>query len=537
MLQDCSAGEENNSGNDCIDNENEAYVHEAFLADWRPDTSGVSLELPTSSCGVKSIPSYFSSQEDCHKKKQSSSSGFQDLQCQIGQQFSESLKHSQFLASSDGTQAKSASSSHLNNRSSAVHLKSSRPQPSPLKYQARRSRRPRLVKLAPGLPPVNLPPSVRVMSQSAFKNYQGDAFSFSSQNGFAGPSTPNTNSEPLNVAHSGTIDVIKSVHNSLPLQNSISHLHQKESVVRNRGTGEDQDESDLHMHPLLFRTPEDRRLPYYPLNCSTNASSSFNFFPRNQPLLNLSLFHNPKQANYTVSQSGKSSNLMENSSLSFGIDFHPLLQRSNDVNSSSRHACPVAEQSRPAELSQIQHAQSQESVDAAVSNIVPVSILDVPSNLSRKMNDLDLDIHLSCTSTKQIFAESRNAYKEVMTREAPSAHVSGIKDFENTKNPLKHHTGIFPEANCQVIGQNVDSVAHASLQTDQYLSREVANHTPNQLLPEIVMEEEELSDSEDEITEDVEFECEEMTDSEGEEASDCEHIHSQSIKVVPANNL
>lgn len=530
--EDCSAGEENNSGNDCIDNENEAYVHEAFLADWRPDTSGVSLELPISNCGVKSIPSYFSSQEECHNKEQSNSSGFRDLQRQIGQQISESLKHSQFLASSDGTQAKSASSSHLNNLFPDVLLKSSTSQPSSSKYQPRRSRRPRLVKLAPGLPPVNLPPSVRVMSQSAFKNYQGDTSSSvsSSQNGFAGPSTSNTVSELLTVAQSGTVDLPKSGHTSIPLQSSISHLHPKESVLRNRGAIEDQDGSDLHMHPLLFRTPEDRHLPYYPLNCSTNASNSFNFFPRSQPLLNLSLFHNPKQANYTVSQSGKPSNLMEKRS--FGIDFHPLLQRSSDVNSSSMSARPVAEQSHPAELSGIQHAQSQKSVDAAVSNVVPVSILDIPSNPSRKMNELDLDIHLSCTSTKQIFAESRNGIKENMTREAPIAHVSGVKDIQDTTNLLTHHTGSSPEAIPPVIGQNVDSVAHTLLQTKQYVSREVAENTPNQLLSEIVMEQEELSDSEDEITEDVEFECEEMTDSEGEESSDCEHIDSEGIKEV-----
>lgn len=531
-MQDCSAGEENNSGNDCIDNENEAYVHEAFLADWRPDTSGVSLELPTSNCGVESIPSYFSSQENCHNKEQSNSTGFRDLQCQIGQQFSESLKHSQFLASFDDTQNKSGSSSHLNNTFPDVLLKSSTSQPSSSKYQPRRCRRPRLVKLAPGLPPVNLPPSVRVMSKSAFKNYKGDTSSsvFSSQNGSAGPSTPNTVSELLSVAQSGNIDSKKSGHTSIPLQSNISHLHLKESMLRNRGTIEDQDESDLHMHPLLFRIPEDRRLPYYPLSCSTNASSSFNFFPRSQPLLNLSLFHNPKQANYTVIQSGKPSDLMEKRS--FGIDFHPLLQRSSDVNSSSISACPVAEQSHPAELSGIQHAQSQKSLDAAVSNVVPMSILNIPFNPRRKMNELDLDIHLSCTSTKQIFAESRNGVRENMTREAPSAHVSGIEDIEDTTNLLKYPAGSLPEAIPPVISPNVDSVAQAI-----YVSREVAHNTPNQLLSEIVMEQEELSDSEDEIAEDVEFECEEMTDSEGEETSDCEPMDSRGIKVVPACNL
>ncbi|WOH11722.1 hypothetical protein DCAR_0831213 [Daucus carota subsp. sativus] len=534
--EDCSAGEENNSGNDCIDNENEAYVHEAFLADWRPDTSGVSLELPTSDCGLKSIPSYFSSQENCHTKEQKGqgkSCGVRNLHCQIGQQFSESLENSPFRASSDGTRANSALSSHLNNPFSDVPSKSSGPQPSPLKYQARRSRTACLVKLAPGLPPVNLPPSVRIMSQSAFKSYKGDTSSSvsTSQNGYPGPSTPNTVGKLLKVAQSGTVDAIKSGPTTIPLQSSISHLHPNESVLRKRGTVEDQDGSDLHMHPLLFRSPEDRRLPYYPLNSSTNASSSFNFFPRNQPLLNLSLFHNSKQVSYMTSQSGKSSNSMEKRTLSFGIDFHPLLQRSNDVDSSIV-ACSVAEQSHCAKLPGILLAQSQESVGAAIGDF-PVSVLDVPSNPSQKMNDLDLDIHLSCTSTKQIPAESRNAINENMTREASSGHVCGIKDIQNF-NP-KDRTGSSPEAIPPVIGQNVDSVSHASLLHNQFVSSEVANITPNQFVPEIVMEQEELSDSEDEITEDVEFECEEMTDSEGEEESNSDHIDFRGIKVVPAN--
>lgn len=303
------------------------------------------------------------------------------------------------------------------------------------------------------------------MSQSAFKNYQGDTSSCvsSSQNGFAGPSTPYTVSELLTVAQSGSIDLTKSGRTSIPLQNSTSHIHPEESVLRNRGTIEDQDGSDLHMHPLLFRTPENRRLPYYPLNCGTSASSSFNFFPRSQPLLNLSLFHYPKQANYTVSQSRKPSNSMGKGF--FGIDFHPLLQRSSDVNSSSISARPVAEQSHPAELSGIQHARSQKSVDAAVSNVIPVSTQDIPFNPIRKMNELDLDIQLSCTSTKQIFAESRNGVKENMTREAPNAHVSGIKDIQDTSSLIKHPTGSSAEAIPPVIGQIVDSVTHALLQS------------------------------------------------------------------------
>lgn len=46
------------------------------------------------------------------------------------------------------------------------------------------------------------------------------------------------------------------------------------------------------------------------------------------------------------------------------------------------------------------------------------------------------------------------------------------------------------------------------------------------------MEQEELSDSDEEIEEHVEFECEEMTDSEGEEGSGCEQIAEMQEKVA-----
>lgn len=50
--------------------------------------------------------------------------------------------------------------------------------------------------------------------------------------------------------------------------------------------------------------------------------------------------------------------------------------------------------------------------------------------------------------------------------------------------------------------------------------------------PEIVMEQEELSDSEEDIEEHVEFECEGMADSEGEDGSGCEQAPEIQNKVV-----
>jgi hypothetical protein len=49
--------------------------------------------------------------------------------------------------------------------------------------------------------------------------------------------------------------------------------------------------------------------------------------------------------------------------------------------------------------------------------------------------------------------------------------------------------------------------------------------------PEIVMEQEELSDSDEEIEENVDFECEEMADSDGEEGAGCEPVAEVQDKV------
>lgn len=36
-----NGGEVNGGGDDLVENDNEAYVHEAFMADWRPETSNI----------------------------------------------------------------------------------------------------------------------------------------------------------------------------------------------------------------------------------------------------------------------------------------------------------------------------------------------------------------------------------------------------------------------------------------------------------------------------------------------------------------
>jgi hypothetical protein len=335
------------SGDDCVENEDETYVHEAFLSDWRPSTSAAVREQEAAAAPVES-------------------------QAIVGGE-----KH--FQTSYPSTSSSSKPNLPLSSRSPFKPVYC-RP------YRSRKDKNPCLVKLAPGLPPVNLPPTVRVMSLSAFKTYQG-----------------------------GDVGPVKT-----------------------------QDKADLQMHPLLFQAPENGRLPYYPLNGSAAASSStsspsspFNLFPSNQAQLNVNLFHNTQQTNQLVNFFEKSSQEGRPSS-SFDINFHPLLQRADDVSIGS----------------------TKSSVDNHTSSI---------RSPHSKSNELDLEINLSYMSKNKKVGEERGVTE-------PTDVSNSLTDFGDRS------------------------------------------------LPEIVMEQEELSDSEedeeerDEDIENVEFECEEMADSEDSES-------------------
>ena len=60
---------------------------------------------------------------------------------------------------------------------------------------------------------------------------------------------------------------------------------------------------------------------------------------------------------------------------------------------------------------------------------------------------------------------------------------------------------------------------------------DIFDNASDQSHPEIVMEQEELSDSDEDVEEHVEFECEEMADSEGEEGSGCEQVSEMQDKA------
>lgn len=372
--ENCSAdnaGGENNSGDDGGNNEDEAYVHEAFLADWRPALPNLGENQPVELFAQNRL---------------------------INSNTSSHLVPAKIFRPSD------------------IHPR-------------------RLVQLAPDLPPVNLPATVRIMSQSAFTKYQDGASSKVRDN--AVPS------------RTGQLDEWNSLRGST-------------SDAAEKG------DSDLQMHPLLFQDPEDgNSLPYYPLHGSAGSCSSFDFFPNNSPQLNLNLPSYSHQDKNTFNFFNNSLKSKESTSSSTGVDFHPLLQRVDD----GIIPHPPADSSTP----------HQTDVSA-----VPRSPID-----------LDLDISLSYTARKE---KGRSARESRTTETQPSSPQVLLEDNGNDHDSGDRSVGIRDD--------------------------------------EIVMEQEELSDSEDEeVEEGVEFECEEMTDSEGEGGSDSDHAENVQNEDVQDDSL
>ncbi|MCD7466311.1 Homeodomain-like super protein [Datura stramonium] len=472
-----SAVEENCGADICTDRDEEAYVHEAFLADWRPAVSSIQVNHSMSNPAEKIPPLQLLGVESSQVAEKMNNSGSRNWQSHISNEFPVSLRSSETESFS-------------------------RP------YRARKFNNGQLVKLAPGLPPVNLPPSVRVMSQSAFKSYHVGTYPrpFGGDTSIGDGVRDNAVSKITNAAKPYTNYFVEDgPFSSTAARNNISDQNLQETSVSkdNKNVAEGKDESGLKMHPLLFRTPEDGPLPYCQSNSSFSTSSSFNFFSGCQPQLNLSLFHHPRQLAHTVNFLDKSSNPGDKTSISSGFDFHPLLQRTDDANCDLEVASSVARPSCTSESSKGRCTQVQNDVYSS-SNVA----CSIPSSPMEKSNEVDLEMHLSFTSRKQKAVGSRVA-DHFMERSPTCASGDQNPQYSGTPNRTTQHS---------------DSGATARiLSSDEETGNDV-DDLENQSLAEIVMEQEELSDSEEEIGESVEFECEEMEDSEGEEIFESEEI-------------
>ncbi|XP_027351228.1 uncharacterized protein LOC113862330 isoform X2 [Abrus precatorius] len=497
--EDCDA---EIAGSECMDYSDVPYVHQAFLADWRPDASTVTYSDRISIASGEGNLAHDAISQDSQFYR-----GIHDygLSGKVPHQnsnrsaFPSISKIPQFFhATSDLRNGIKGASSTINPMKPVFEVTSSskyycRP------YRSRKVHNAHLVKLAPDLPPVNLPPSVRVVSQTDFKGFPCGTSKIYPPGGVVAASTKDNSASQ--VPHGGKkFESIRPVEGARPGQTDRVPDSQLErsgtvegrSIVAEKGTC-----TDLQMHPLLFQVNEDGNVPYYPLKFSSGTSSSFAFFSGSQPQLNLSLFHSSQQQSH-IDYANKSLKSKDFTLRSGGIDFHPLLQKSNDTRSKTSFDAIQPE--------------------SPVNSGVP-AIAHRPSGFNEKSNELDLEIHLSSGSGRESSVKNRQlkAHDPIGSKKIVAISGTTMKPQENSI------------AYCQQGGENLSASSHelasgAPLAVpDDNITRYEVDDIGDQSHPEIVMEQEELSDSEEDIEEEhVEFECEEMADSEGEDGSGCE---------------
>ncbi|XP_031478922.1 uncharacterized protein LOC116249792 isoform X1 [Nymphaea colorata] len=531
---------EDYSGNE-YDDEDEAYVHEAFLADWRPTGSvPVSPELPVS---AKVSDSGRRSQVDASISEEGL--GFHKLDASLMQEQSNSTKkgiHAQAGQGKDPLQghsymhhfAATASPSSetptqmppfTNIRWTDCYL-SSRKLISDCKEKSSRSRlgvRPcrmrktsglQLVKLAPDLPPVNLPPSVRIIPKAAFGCYPHETSC--NLNAVHRKESNVKISEPhfVNTGMISSTNVGKDRNASSVYSSNRKLCTENQNMVQGT-SAENGAEADLQMHPLLFQMPGEGSWPHLPNNAVINSRSR-NTFPENAFQLGSLFKKRPTLGttgpHYPAPHSNLSSSSMET------IDFHPLLQRSVSVDKEpTSHSHPVINCSASPDSAPV--------LSDACGTKSQVINLSASSGGHERSDEPNLDFHLHLGGNRMV-ADGITINRPLLSLK-DSRSIKDSQTCNDEGHPSGSHTGLGSFVH------SVSSVAVAERRsiTDDHGEPNVQGplevHQHNQALSEIVMEQEELSDSEDDIRENVEFEHEEMADSE-EESHHCQLGTAQS---------
>ncbi|KAF8092300.1 hypothetical protein N665_0418s0032 [Sinapis alba] len=433
-----SKANENHVGHELVENSGDTYLHEGFLADWRPG-------MPTLFCST-SMHSFGNAKN---------------------------VPRNQLQTCTD------EGSAHIRTDTRMLAPVTSR---APIimhsYHRARKLRNRSVVRLAPDLPPLNLPSSVRVISQSAFAKSQSVTSSktCTTKGGMSSDSGRGVlGTEPPCLSADGD-------SNGPPCEKDLP-------AESSSGMGETDNDSDLQMHPLLFRTPEHGQISCYPSNRDKGGSSAFSFFSDNRPQL-LSLFNSPRQINHSADQCQKKTSSNDHEAALGDSCFHPLLQRTERETSyliSGRGNLDTNIGKK--------HKLCQDTPSAVEKTCIPgaarndVSLKSVSSNKHAKI--VNSDINLSPRSSK---IKDRSS--------ALAANISEVPDI------------------CMIQREDGSEMPGSTATSDRCID-EMADSNLG-----IVMEQEELSDSDEEMMEEehVEFECEEMADSEGEEGSECEEV-------------
>ncbi|XP_073115882.1 uncharacterized protein [Elaeis guineensis] len=476
-----------NSADD-MDNEDEAFIHEAFLAD--------------------SV--HGSSHRACNDISFSNinKNNVQPTNVKL-YKGTRSCENSAAGTNKSGAVHESVSSSKPSEKSRAPrHTLGSLP------YQRRRRKGVRIVKLAPDLPPVNLPPSVRVISQSAFQSCH------------SGPSCSDIGNNERKKLVSRFPQAIKqdatmmnpSKQLSMSSENGLEVRYQQDGGTSgNQLAEENTSESDLQMHPLLFQAPEDQFSSYYSMNYYN--TSIHHFFPGIQLQTNPNFgksenfLRTTKHVDVTPHPKGPSSDLCT-------IDFHPLLQRTDGVSGDSTGISSI--NPLPGGLG----AQGNSDKFNPPECILRKPLVDDSANNGAspghqgKENKLDLDIHLCSVMDKEktTSGEVTNEHQHIDS-ESPTLEQGMMESGMQADLPICHHKDNIPDvlvSKDSIISEQAcfeKDVNSITVPSSPGSACQCTGDFHDESFPEIVMEQEELSDSEEE-SEHVEFECEEMDDSE-----------------------
>uniref|UniRef100_A0A0A9D3M1 Myb-like domain-containing protein n=1 Tax=Arundo donax TaxID=35708 RepID=A0A0A9D3M1_ARUDO len=428
---------DNNTSED-VENDDDSYVNEAFLEDTDRSTNMTACQLPLSRNAGKSMimQSGTSLDEEC-----GATGGYIEPQKGSGTNLDVITSYIPFISSSDGpssvrtpcTTAPKASCASLD------QLQASR---------LCKEKGSRVVKLAPDLPPVNLPPSVRVISQVAF--HQNATHLNGTSDSAAKDVYP---VPPLTFTESAYRQL-----NLFPDHSTSSRLQQ--NGVSNDNNTEDGAEQDFQMHPLLFQYPRDVLSSCsHPVQNLINHSRKYDLYPFEKVQVE-------RSNNQTTGSTENGITVNANT-----IDFHPLLQRTeiemhDEVPEDDYH-----------------HSVNQSECNMRGAQVDDQSTAGQASTSPcERENDIDLNINLCSPS------EFKNA-----------------NDFK----------GNFSESNVQDEGSRKNKASVSELEFVNACSHHCIQEPNEESMQGIVMEQEELSDSED--SQHVEFECEEMDDSEEEQ--------------------
>ncbi|KAG0452409.1 hypothetical protein HPP92_025073 [Vanilla planifolia] len=500
LINDLQTSEkEGNDGDNSegdMDCDDEAYVHEAFLADQdagssKSMTHDISLSrISNGNPQEISLMQYKESNDMISQAHVENGTGELHEKTGCGNIVLSSSKFSEnerSLHQVSHTKYGGSYNISLRHLSSCLISRTSRGHLVRQSYRARKTKGLRVVKLAPDLPPVNLPPSVRVISQSAFKIYHSQPHHSSINHNALKDQTLGV---PPVAKPGGT--VVNSAEEPDMLPCSVTGSQRPNGNSHEVLVKENTAESDVQLHPLLFQTPS-----YFSINCQSAPTECDILLRSRCSISTVSASapdHLPQGAGFPTNASA--------------IEFHPLLRTSETAGDDSGIISSFDGHSSP--LGALQGS----------SVVQLVNVADSECQVQR-MNDLDLNIQLSSAIGRQSITkicendnhvlnasilEDRTADEVVRTSLKPFNLSEKELEVSSKENVLIHST----EYNSN------DGIGQEKLPSSHDIScQQCIGDFNEESNAGIVMEQEELSDSEDE-RENVVFECEDLEDSEEE---------------------